>query len=272
MPCQHLSWLQGTVLLFLFSIHTAPHHLHPLQATRYVAQKYIERPFLIQRRKFDLRSWCVVTAKYDILVYQKGVMRTASEPYNPHDLNDELSHLTNHCIQEHGPNFSKFEEGNEMWYPLFQEYLDRLPRGAVGHGWSLTDDILPQVNDQIKKCLLVAKKKLSKSTASGLGGDVLGCFQLFGFDFMVDEDMKVWLIEINGSPASAEYLLEDMMTNLIATVVAPMFPAPEGAEYPYVEDNFKCIYRNSDAAVCDYFPPHIIIRNPNKANVLSHDI
>lgn len=29
-------------------------------------------------------------------------------------------------------------------------------------------------------------------------------FQLFGFDFMVDENLKVWLIEINGAPACAQ--------------------------------------------------------------------
>ncbi len=29
----------------------------------------------------------------------------------------------------------------------------------------------------------------------------VGCFGLFGYDFMIDEDMKVWLIEINVNPA-----------------------------------------------------------------------
>ena len=29
----------------------------------------------------------------------------------------------------------------------------------------------------------------------------VGCFGLYGYDFMVDEDMKVWLIEINVNPA-----------------------------------------------------------------------
>lgn len=31
-------------------------------------------------------------------------------------------------------------------------------------------------------------------------------FQLFGFDFMVDEELKVWLIEVNGAPACAQWV------------------------------------------------------------------
>lgn len=55
---------------------------------------------------------------------------------------------------------------------------------------------------------------------------VKNCFELFGFDFVVDEQLKCWLIEANMSPACARRdgqewlasLLEDMsdgMVNLI---------------------------------------------------------
>eukprot|EP01065_Artemidia_motanka_P030313 TRINITY_DN36324_c0_g1_i1.p1 TRINITY_DN36324_c0_g1~~TRINITY_DN36324_c0_g1_i1.p1 ORF type:complete len:640 (+),score=135.62 TRINITY_DN36324_c0_g1_i1:64-1983(+) len=206
------------------------------KATQYVAQKYIERPLLIGGRKFDLRTWVVVTPDFDIWLYREGVLRTASEDYQLRDLADRLSHLTNHCIQETGPNFGKFEEGNEMWYADFQKYLDGLRPGQPGHGKSLAGDILPQAQRIIVESLLAARKSLTRSGAE-CKGEILESFQLFGFDFMVDADMKVWLIEVNGSPASAEALLDNMMSDLVEIVVEPMFPAPPGYSYNHSETN-----------------------------------
>ena len=40
------------------------------------------------------------------------------------------------------------------------------------------------------------------------------CFQVFGFDFMIDQDLKVWLIEVNSSPAIAEHLAEQFAHDL----------------------------------------------------------
>lgn len=84
----------------------------------------------------------------------QGVLRTASERYDPYDLNNELAHLTNHCVQEKGPNFSKYESGNEMWcaphtvphpfrdgrprYHQFHAYLDK-----YHPGYHFRDRVIP---------------------------------------------------------------------------------------------------------------------------------
>ena len=43
--------------------------------------------------------------------------------------------------------------------------------------------------------------QLQELTTEGLG---YHSFQLFGFDFMVDSQFRVWLLEVNGAPASAK--------------------------------------------------------------------
>jgi len=218
------------------------------KATQYAAQRYIERPFLIHGRKFDMRVWVLLTPGFEIYVNREGVFRTASEPFNMNDLGDTLSHLTNHCIQETGPNFSRFEKGNEMWYADFQKYLD-----TTDTGWTLEDDILPQVNHIVVECLLAAKKSLTPS-GTERDGAAVDCFQLFGFDFMMDDAGKVWLIEVNGSPASAEALLDRMMEDLINVVIAPSFPPPRGRSYrrnPGLPNNFVKVYPPGGARHAD---------------------
>ena len=38
----------------------------------YVVQKYLERPFLIHGRKFDIRTWVVVGPDYDVWLWRDG--------------------------------------------------------------------------------------------------------------------------------------------------------------------------------------------------------
>lgn len=55
------------------------------------------------------------------------------------------------------------------------------------------------------------------------------CFELFGFDFMIDEDLRVWLIEANRNPGfglptdKAKSLIDSMVDEMLTLVVDPLF-------------------------------------------------
>ncbi|XP_025959966.1 tubulin--tyrosine ligase isoform X2 [Dromaius novaehollandiae] len=118
------------------------------QGQVHVIQKYLEKPLLLEpgHRKFDIRSWVLVDHQYNIYLYREGVLRTSSEPYNSADFQDKTCHLTNHCIQkEYSQNYGRYEEGNEMFFEEFNQYLmDAL-------NTTLENSILLQIKHIIRK-------------------------------------------------------------------------------------------------------------------------
>lgn len=56
------------------------------------------------------------------------------------------------------------------------------------------------------------------------------CFELFGFDFLIDEDFRVWLIEVNTNPylgvpnSFIKVLLPNMLDDMFRIVSDPTFP------------------------------------------------
>ena len=49
------------------------------------------------------------------------------------------------------------------------------------------------MKDLIIDCFLSVKHKMNPNRRKR-------CFELFGFDFLIDEDFRVWLIEVNTNP------------------------------------------------------------------------
>jgi len=136
-----------------------------------------------------------------VRVWREGVLRTCSVAYSLDNLDDEFCHLSNHCIQVHSAAFGEHEATNEMFYAEF---------GRVLGGTVLRDNLLPQAHRIIVECLLAARDTLEANPE--LGG--VGCFNVFGVDLMVDEDLSVKLIEVNSSPAVADELVQDLVADL----------------------------------------------------------
>ncbi|XP_032508415.1 tubulin--tyrosine ligase isoform X3 [Phocoena sinus] len=233
------------------------------QGQVHVIQKYLERPLLLEpgHRKFDIRilfneddlwiqrkdisvwgllyessreiciehliqsqqirSWVLVDHQYNIYLYREGVLRTASEPYHVDNFQDKTCHLTNHCIQkEYSKNYGKYEEGNEMFFEEFNRYL------TSALNITLESSILLQIKHIIRSCLMSVEPAISTRHLP------YQSFQLFGFDFMVDEEMKVWLIEVNGAPACAQKLYAELCQGIVDIAIASLFPPPGSGQQP----------------------------------------
>ena len=200
----------GEIIRFITSRHRGSHWL---------VQKYIERPLLYRGRKFDIRVWALVTHKFDMYIYKNGYIRTSSDEY---DLNNENNyiHLTNNCLQQHGENYGKFEDGNTVSYEALQKYLDeQFPELQL----NVQEHFVPRMKDLIIDTILSVKTQLNPNKRKNI-------FELFGYDFLIDEDFRLWLIEVNTNPYFGvpnqfiAQLLPKMMDDLMAIVVDPIFP------------------------------------------------
>lgn len=80
---------------------------------QWIVQKYIEKPLLYNRRKFDIRVLALATNEMDLYYYDTGYMRTSSDEYSL-DNKNKFVHLTNNCYQKYSNNYEKFEEGNQL--------------------------------------------------------------------------------------------------------------------------------------------------------------
>ena len=68
-----------------------------------ILQYYINTPLLYNNRKFDIRTYMLVTChngKIKGYWYQEGYIRTSSYLFSLSDINDNDRHLTNDAIQK----------------------------------------------------------------------------------------------------------------------------------------------------------------------------
>jgi hypothetical protein len=75
-------------------------------------------------------------------------------------------------------------------------------------------------------------------------------FELFGYDFLIDEDFRTWLIEINSNPyigtpnTFTKKMVPDMIDEMLTKSLDPFYP-PNSNYRPPRELNFELIYKES---------------------------
>jgi len=126
-------------------------------------------------------------SKFNKLYYYKqGYLRTSSDSYDLTNLEENYIHLTNNCLQKHGNKYGIFEDGNTISFGDFKKYLnERYPDIPI----NFEQHIISRIKDLVIDCYLSVKDSLNQKKRRN-------CFELLGFDFLVDEDFRVWLIEV----------------------------------------------------------------------------
>ena len=89
----------------------------------------------------------------------------------------------------------------------------------------LTRDVMPQIHRIVALTLHAARNQME-----GVAGQSFGSFNLFGYDFMLDERFVVTLLEINSSPAVADVLLNEMTVDVVNAGILPFYEDGEGGE------------------------------------------
>ncbi len=185
-----------------------------------MVQKYIEKPLLYSNRKFDIRVWALFLEDR-VYFYEKGYIRTSSDVYSLNNLNNYV-HLTNNCLQKLGENYNKYEEGNTISFTDFEGFLLSFFAEKV----DFRRDIVKRIIDLIIDAFLASKEAINPNKRKE-------AFELLGFDFLVDEDLRTWLIEINTNPYLGipnEYirgLMGEMINDMLEIVIDQRFPPVE---------------------------------------------
>ncbi|CAB3397999.1 unnamed protein product [Caenorhabditis bovis] len=190
---------QGKGIFFANKIEDIPTE-YPLLVSRYLAD-----PLLVNKHKFDLRIYVAVTSFYPLVcyVYSEGLARLASMPYDSSissTESNEYIHLTNYSINKNSTSFVRNESmssedlGHKWTLGALLRYVE-----CEGHDAKL---LMIRIEDIIVKSLLSIQN--SVATASKTALRFVGTnFELFGFDILVDNSLKPWLLEVNLSPSLA---------------------------------------------------------------------
>uniref|UniRef100_UPI00398EE9DE tubulin monoglutamylase TTLL4-like isoform X1 n=2 Tax=Pristiophorus japonicus TaxID=55135 RepID=UPI00398EE9DE len=166
-----------------------------------LVQKYLHKPYLIGESKFDLRIYVYVTS-YDplrIYTFTDGLVRFASCKYSSSmkSLGNKFMHLTNYSVNklnaEYKPNTDeKLCQGHKWSLKALWVYLNQ--KGVK------TELLWEQMKEVIVKTIIASESYVNSQILLYVRNRYT-CHELFGFDIMLDENLKPWVLEVNISPS-----------------------------------------------------------------------
>jgi tubulin polyglutamylase TTLL5 len=169
-----------------------------------VISEYLDKPLLFKGFKFDLRIYVVITSFYPlkIYVYREGLVRLATTKYTGFNSAgyDKTSHLTNTSINKLNKvktALKQYDVDISQYVMSLSAFFTQLKKEGVD-----IDLMWDQIYDIFIKTILSIEKHVSGYTKDHFQKRSK-CFEIFGFDVLIDKDLKPWLLEVNLFPSFA---------------------------------------------------------------------
>lgn len=207
-----------------------------LRSEPVVVQRYIRNPLLIDGFKWDLRLYVLVTSfnPLETFIYDEGFARFATHPYSREsaDITNNFIHLTNASIQ--GKHVDGAASPPSVMKNGSVHGSQRCVNGGTKCSLQHLSFLLQERGvdfsalwDQIVIVILRALFAVQDSIPHQANS-----FELLGFDIIIDEFQKPWLLEANSSPSLAISTPLDKIVkeSLIRDTLALVDPLPFNRE------------------------------------------
>ncbi|KAJ1502386.1 putative tubulin polyglutamylase ttll9 [Coelomomyces lativittatus] len=155
----------------------------------YIVQKYIEKPYLIGGKKFDIRSYALVTSWNPLVIYihRHAFCRFSNTLFSmdAKDITNLYIHATNVAIQKTAPNYDG-SKGCKWLIRNLKMFL------MSKHGTEPVRILFNHIEEMMIRALVSVQKVMINDKH---------CFELYGYDILIDSDLRPWLLEVNASPS-----------------------------------------------------------------------
>ena len=171
----------------------------------FVIQKYIDNPNLLNGHKYTLRMYVVLSNYQGYKLYNHGYYNIGRQKYpGKNEIENLAAHLTNEHLTEPLPN-------------VIQMPTSKVPEFHL---------LMPQINNIVDQTI----NAFTQASPEYFTPVTTKAIDILGFDFLLDENMKLWLIEINHGPwfPSTEphnlqkHLYEDFWRFIIKDFIIPV--------------------------------------------------